>query len=75
MTTLRRCLVRPTPPARPADPQQQRLLQRRRAALAKERSALARWTRRLKLAFQAFERCHREVARLEKLIRSMEESA
>ena len=75
MTTPRRRLVRPTPPALPADPQQQRLLQRRRAAIAKERAALARWTRRLKPAFHAFERCHRQVARLEKLIRLMEESA
>jgi hypothetical protein len=74
MTTLRRRLVRPTPPARPAHHQQQRLLQRRRAALAKEREALARWTRRLMLAFHAFERCQRKVARLEKQIHQMEES-
>ena len=74
MTSLRRRLVRPTPPAHPADTQHQRLLQRRVAALTEERAALARWTRRLKLAFHAFERCQRKVARLEKQIRQMEES-
>jgi hypothetical protein len=45
------------------------------AALTEERAALARWTRRLKLAFHAFERCQRKVARLEKQIRQMEEFA
>jgi hypothetical protein len=72
MTTPRRRLVRSTPPSHI---QHSRLRQRRQAALAKERAALERWTARLRFAFHAFERCQRKVARLEKQIRQMEETA
>jgi hypothetical protein len=69
MTTPRRRLVRP------AHQPNQRLLQRRRSALDKEQASLARWTARLRFAFHAFERCQKKVARLEKQIRQMEETA
>jgi hypothetical protein len=72
MTTLRRRLVRPAPPAHQPNP---RLLQRRRSALDKEQAALVRWTARLKFAFHAFERSQKKVARLEKQLHQMEESA
>lgn len=64
MTTPRRRLLRPTTTA--AQAQSQRETARLLARLEVERSSLARWTRRLKRSFHAFEKQHARLARLEK---------
>jgi hypothetical protein len=72
MTTPRRRLVRPTPPASPS-PQQRRVL-RLRTALERERLTLARWLVRLKRAFNAFQRSHERIARWQRQLTQMEDN-
>jgi hypothetical protein len=71
MTAPRRGIVRPSP-APTNGQQQQRQLDRLRARLNHERSALARWQRRLKRAFTAVEKSQKCIARIERKIAQME---
>src|SRR4051794_5426217 len=71
MMTPRRRIVRPAVPPAPAP--DQRRLQRLRANLERERAALARWTARLKRAFNAFLKAQQRVARLERQLATAED--
>jgi hypothetical protein len=73
MSTPRRRIIRPQPPAPATDARRQRRLERLRANLEKERQALARWKTRLRRAFRAVEKHTRNVLRLEKQIHDQEE--
>ena len=73
MSVPRRRLLRsPAPPA-PNDQIRVHRLQRLRAQLEKERSALARWQKRLRRAFNATEAHQRRVARIERQLAQVEE--
>jgi hypothetical protein len=65
MTAPRRRLLRPAATST-AEAQAQRETARLLARLEVERIAMARWTRRLKRSFHAFEKQHARLARLEK---------
>ena len=70
MTTPRRRILRAEPVAVRTSPRRQSLL---RQKLERERSALARWTSRLKRAFNAMSKQQRIIARLERRIATLEE--
>ena len=72
MTTPRRRIVRPQNTTLAADPNRLRRLQRLRARLEKERTALSRWTTRLRRTFHAVEGLQRTTARIEKQIAKLE---
>jgi hypothetical protein len=71
MSAPRRRIVRPAAPTTP-DPDRQRRLQKLRAGLERERTALARWVARLKRAFHAFKKSQARIARCERAIRKLE---
>src|SRR4051794_13312830 len=71
MTTPRRRIVRPAAPAVPQP--DARRLQRLGANLERERAALARWTARLKRAFNAFLKAQQRVTRLERQLATTED--
>ena len=66
MTQPRRKLLRPQVNAPLPTGRRRREVDRLRSRLQKERTALVRWTSRLKRAFHAFERQHDRITRLEK---------
>lgn len=70
MTTPRRRIVRPGPPA-PSSANPQRL-QKVRDKLNRERTLLNRWMSRLKRAFNALQKHQSHVAHLERRIRQLE---
>lgn len=72
MTTPRRRIVRPPITTPTADPNRLRRLQRLRVRLEKERTALSRWTTRLRRTFHAVESLQRTAARIEKQIAKLE---
>jgi hypothetical protein len=72
MSIPRRRLIRPAPLPSP-DRQRNQQIQKVRDSLDKERTALARWMRRLKRAFNAVDRQQARVARLERKLSHMEE--
>lgn len=73
MTTPRRRVLRPRPPA--ADNLlRQQMLSRRREQLEKEQAALARWMSRLRRAFHELEKRQKTVRRIEREIAKLEQS-
>lgn len=64
MSTPRRRIVRPHQPVGAAD--RQRRLQKLRSQLERERTALARWQKRLRRAFTTVEKLHKQIDRLER---------
>ena len=60
----RRVLRRPATPL--LDPHQQRLHERRRAELQRERMTFDRWMVRLRRAIKAVERSHAKITRIER---------
>jgi len=68
MTVPRRRVLRPTPCAPPPDPRQAARAQRRRAQLAKDRTALRRWLTRLKRATNTVTDLLQRITRLEALL-------
>jgi hypothetical protein len=72
MAMPRRNLIRPvqSPPARPHS---ERQLQKLRARLEAERSALSRWMSRLRRSFHAVETSQRCLSRIERRISQLEE--
>ena len=64
MTAIRRRVLRP-PAAVVLDPRREARIQRRRAELAKNRSALKRWLTRLKRATNTVTELHARIGRLE----------
>jgi hypothetical protein len=68
MATPSRRIVRPqvTVPPPPPDPERQRKAQSLRTQLERERTALVRWQRRLRRAFNAASKHEKSVNRLEK---------
>ncbi|OAI42043.1 hypothetical protein AYO40_02090 [Planctomycetaceae bacterium SCGC AG-212-D15] len=72
MSAPRRTIIRPV--SAPARSDQPRHLPKLRGRLDSERSALARWQRRLRRAFTECEKHQRSVARLEKRIAQIEEN-
>jgi septal ring factor EnvC (AmiA/AmiB activator) len=73
MSTPRRRLVRPSIAAVVSDVQRQRQLQKLRARLEHERTALGRWQSRLRRAFNTFEKIHKRIARIERQLARWEE--
>ena len=71
MTTVRRRVIRP--PAS-STVRVSRRLPALRLKLEREQEALTRWMSRLKRAFHSFEKYQHKVARIEKQIRTLEES-
>ena len=71
MTTPRRRVIRPPQPAPTVT---SRRLSTLRTRLCEEQQALARWMSRLKRAFHSFEKYQQKVARIEKQIRTLEET-
>ena len=71
MTTPRRRVIRPSQPAPTVT---SRRLSTLRTRLDEEQQALARWMSRLKRAFHSFEKYQQKVARIEKQIRTLEET-
>jgi len=65
MTVPRRRVLRPRPAELVADPRQVARAQRRRAQLAKDRTALRRWLTRLKRATNTVTELHQRISRLE----------
>jgi len=65
MTTPRRRVLRPRPAEPVVDPRQVARVQRRRAQLAKDRTALRRWLTRLKRATNTVTDLHQRITRLE----------
>jgi hypothetical protein len=68
MSTPRRRIVRPRTNGQTTDPQRHRQTQRLRERLAHERTALARWQKKLRRAFTKVEKLLAIVDRLEKKI-------
>ena len=64
-TTVRRRVLRPASAEPAADPRHVARLQRRRAQLAKDRTALRRWLTRLKRATNTVTALHGRIAKLE----------
>ena len=62
MSTVRRRVLRPHRAATIIDPRRQRLIEKRRAQLDRERSMLTRWMSRLRRAFHAVEKQQRRIA-------------
>ncbi len=73
MTVPRRRIVRSGPAPAVHDGRRQRQLQRLRARLEQEQTALARWMSRLKRAFHAVEKGQLRVTRMQKTIARQEE--
>lgn len=71
MTTIRRRVIRP-PTASTRSPS--RRLSALRTRLDREQEALARWMTRLKRAFHSVEKHQLKTARLERQIRTLEET-
>jgi septal ring factor EnvC (AmiA/AmiB activator) len=71
MTMPRRRLIRPTPQQAIPSPNAHSP-PKLRAKLAKQRSDLARWLRKLRRAFNAADKHHRAIARLERQINQLE---
>ena len=71
MTTVRRRVIRP--PASSITNVSRRL-PALRTKLDREQEALTRWMTRLKRAFHSFEKFQQKVARLERQIRTLEET-
>lgn len=69
MSTVRRRILRNgslTRTATVTDQRRRRAFEKAQAQLERERVSLARWTKRLKRAFRAVERCQARAARLER---------
>jgi hypothetical protein len=65
VTTVRRRILRQTPPRIAPDARRAARLQRRRAELTKSRAALRRWLTWLKRAANAVSELHQRIGRLE----------
>jgi septal ring factor EnvC (AmiA/AmiB activator) len=72
MTQPRRRLIRPVLDAEPANPQQQRKIQKLRERLDRERASLARWQSRFKRAFNSVQRIQNRIARIERQLTQSE---
>ena len=73
MTTPRRRIIRPDPPAEIPRQIPNRRVLKLRTRLDKERAALTRWMTKLKRVFHAVERSQQKVLRLERQINRLEE--
>ena len=73
MTAPRRRIVRPAATSRPRPAQCQPPLHRLGTRLERERTALARWQKRLWRAFNAVEKIQKSIARLERRLARQEE--
>lgn len=73
MAVPRRRLLRAPPSPVPNDQARSRRLQRLRARLERERSALVRWQKRLRRAFKATETHQFRIARIERQLAQTEE--
>ena len=71
MSTPRRRVIRPPQPVPTVT---SRRLSTLRTRLDEEQQSLARWMSRLKRAFHSFEKFQQRTARLEKQIRTLEET-
>jgi CII-binding regulator of phage lambda lysogenization HflD len=73
MTAPRRRIVRPVTNGQASNAIRQRQVQRLRERLERERSALIRWQRRLKLAFNAIQKHQQRISRIERQLAQLEE--
>ena len=71
MTTMRRRVIRPSASSHSSV---SRRLPALRTKLERDQEALLRWMTRLKRAFHSFEKFQQRVSRLEKQIRTLEET-
>ncbi len=71
MTTVRRRVIRPSASSSSSV---SRRLPALRTKLEREQTALTRWMMRLKRAFHSFEKFQQRVARLERQIRTLEDT-
>lgn len=69
----RRRLIRPPDNASPPRTDREHTLQKLRVRLQQERTALARWQRRLKRAFNTVTRLQKSIARIERQLTKQEE--
>lgn len=68
MTTVRRRVLRPSPPEPPVDQRQVSRLHRKREQLTKDRIAFKRWLTRLRRATNTVTELHQRIVRLEALL-------
>ena len=73
MSTPRRRLVRPAFAPSLPEPRDQRRIQKLRAQLEHERTALARWQKRFRRAFNTVEKIQQRISRLERQITRLED--
>ena len=73
MTTPRRRIIRPDPPATNSRPHPGPKILKLRTRLDQERAALERWMKRLKRAFHTVERTQQTIRRLERQVAKLEE--
>jgi hypothetical protein len=69
----RRRLIRPRVNTPPPSPNRERAIQKLRVRLEQERTALARWQKRLKRAFNTVTRLQKSIARIERQLTQKEE--
>lgn len=69
----RRRLIRPRHNASPPPANRERALQKLRVRLQQERTALARWQKRLKRAFNAVTKLQKSIAHIERQLTKKEE--
>jgi hypothetical protein len=69
----RRRLIRPRVNTPPPSPDRGRAIQKLRVRLEQERTALARWQKRLKRAFNAVAKLQKSLARIERQLTKKEE--
>jgi hypothetical protein len=70
----RRRLIRPRVNTSPPSPNHERAIQKLRARLEQERTALARWQKRLKRAFNTVAKLQKSIARTERQLTKKEDS-
>jgi hypothetical protein len=75
MATPRRRIIRAAVPSPAPNRPSPQTLQKLRTRLARERSALVRWQRRLKRAFTAVQKQEKCIARLERQLEKQEDPA
>jgi septal ring factor EnvC (AmiA/AmiB activator) len=69
----RRRLIRPRDNVPPPRPNRERALQKLRVRLQQERTALARWQKKLKRAFNTVTKLQKSIARIERQLTKKEE--
>lgn len=73
MSTPRRRLIRPAASSPATGPQRERRVHKLRARLDRERTALTRWQKRLKRAFNATAKCQQKIIRIERELARLED--